>query len=66
VSWFGVQSWRQPYLAPALSWSCWRLVRVLSSWRAAEEMESPVQERSRDVRCVKERERRGSRRVSRK
>ena len=29
-------------------------------------MEGPAQERSRDVRCVKERERRGSRRVSRK
>jgi hypothetical protein len=39
---------------------------VLRSWRAAEEMEGLAQERSRDVRCVKERERRGSRHVSRR
>ena len=36
VSWFGLQLWRQPCLMPALSRSCWRLVRVLRSWRAVE------------------------------
>jgi hypothetical protein len=33
---------------------------------AAKEMEESVQERLRDVRCVKERERRGSRHMSRR